>query len=127
MERVALPTKFSKSESSVGFQFFEDVATKKGVTFSGKGGGRVHFLHKKLKSEIFKDKKSLQSKYFSLWFKLKRLTKKLVTFKIFDGSFNIMSVQWKTWLLVGRGWSKKKHREDCLKRRLGQLADLIGA
>ena len=66
MERVALPTKFSKSESSVGFQFFEDVATKKGVTFSGKGGGRVQFLHKKLKSEIFKDKKSLQSKYFSL-------------------------------------------------------------
>ena len=83
--------------------------------------GRVmmHFLHKKLKSEIFKDKKSLQSKYFSLWFKLKRLTKKLVTFKIFDGSFNIMSVQWKTWLLVGRGWSKKNIGRIALKDGLG--------
>ena len=41
--------------------------------------------------------------------------------------FNIIGVQWRIWLL-GRGGShtKTKNREDCFKRGLGQLADLIG-
>ena len=32
-ERVEFPTKFSKGESLVGFQFLEVVARKEGVTF----------------------------------------------------------------------------------------------
>ena len=56
---VELATKFSKSESSVGFQFLEGIAAKEGVTFLVE----QQFLHK-LKSEIFNDKNSLQSKIF---------------------------------------------------------------
>ena len=53
MGKVEPPTEYSKSKSSVGFQFLEAVAAKKWVTcFEG-----LNFLHKKLKSEIFSDKK----------------------------------------------------------------------
>ena len=49
------PSKFSKSESLVGFQFLEELAAKDKVTFF-RG---FQFLHKKLKSDIFNNKKSL--------------------------------------------------------------------
>ena len=46
-------------------QLLEGVAGKEGVTFFQGGGGLVQqFSHKKIKSEIFNDKKSLLAKIF---------------------------------------------------------------
>ena len=60
--RVELPNKFSKSESSVGFQFLEGVTVQEGVTlFVG-----WQFLHK-LKSEIVNEKRYFYNqRYFFL-------------------------------------------------------------
>ena len=57
-ERVEPPTKFSKRGGDLtGPQLLEAIAVKEGVTFFR---GRVCNFHtKKLKSEIFNDKKSL--------------------------------------------------------------------
>ena len=46
-------------------QLLEGVAGKEGVTFfQGEGGLMQQFSHKKIKSEIFNDKKSLLAKIF---------------------------------------------------------------
>ena len=43
-------------------------------------------------------------------------------------NYNIMGVQWKIQFLAGGGYRKKpENSEDCLKSRLGKLANLIGS
>ena len=59
---VELPTKFSKRGGLVGPQLLERVAGKEGMTFFM--GDDAVFTHKKLKCEIFNNKKSLQAKIF---------------------------------------------------------------
>ena len=65
-----------------GPQLWEEVAEKEGVTFFRMG---CNFTHKKkLKSEIFNDKKVYKQKYFSVTIKNSNweiLTTNLVTFK----------------------------------------------
>ena len=60
---VELPTKFSKRGGGglVGPQLLERVAGKERMTFFM---GAMQFSLKKLKSEIFNNKKSLQAKIF---------------------------------------------------------------
>ena len=53
---LSAPTKFSKREGFTAFQFLEGGAGKEGVTFFG--WECIFFIKKKLKSEIFKYKKS---------------------------------------------------------------------
>ena len=86
------------------------------------------------KSEVFNGKQSLWTKMFSSvitdnlnW---QILTNDLVTFKGWDGlrmkNFNIMGVYWKKWIFKGVQ-EKPIYRGNCLKRGLGQFADLEGA
>ena len=58
---IELPTKFSKKWGLVGPELLERVGGKEGITFFT---GAMQFSHKKLKSEIFNNKKSLQAKIF---------------------------------------------------------------
>ena len=58
---VELPTKFSKRGGLVGPQLLERVAGKEEMTFFT---GAMQLSHKKLKSERFNNKKSLQAKIF---------------------------------------------------------------
>ena len=72
-------------------------------------------------------KKVYNQNYFSPYFKLKILTKNLVTFKKWDESLgykiSILKGFIKNPIFRVRGFMKKpKSREDCLKRGLGQLA-----
>ena len=71
LERVEPPTKFSISESSVEFQFIEGFTAKEEVTFFV----GWQFLHK-LKSEIFNDKTSLESKIFFSAISIEKFNKK---------------------------------------------------
>ena len=61
--KVEPPTKFSKRGGLTGPQLLEGGCWKEGVKFF-KGGGGALFTKKKLKSEIFNDKKSLLPNIF---------------------------------------------------------------